>query len=68
MTTVIVSIPDNKEEYFLSLLKKNRFKSRVLSDEEKEDRALLALMNDGMTKKLVLSETTYRILDKIIKK
>lgn len=34
MKTIIVNIPEKEESFFLSLLKKFHFKSRVLSDEE----------------------------------
>lgn len=47
MKTVIVNIPDKKEKYFLSLIKKNRLRSWVLDDEE--DEVLMAKwIDEGM--------------------
>ena len=37
MTTVVLKIPDKKENYFLNLFKKHRLKSRVLREDEDED-------------------------------
>ena len=68
MKTVIVNIPEKEESFFLSVLQKFRFKSRVLSAEEKEDRALLSLMYERENEETIPVETTHRILDKIIKK
>jgi len=68
MKTVIVNIPEKKEDFFLSLLKEFHFKSKVLSEEDKEDSALLALMNEREDEVALPVETTERILKHIIKK
>ena len=68
MKTVIVSIPENKEKFFLSLLKEFRFKSHVLSDEDKEDTALLKLMYEREKEEAFPIETTEEILDSILRK
>ena len=68
MKTIIVNIPEEKEKFFLSLLKEFRFKSRVLTDEEKEDTALLALMYKREKEEALPVETTEQILSNILRK
>lgn len=68
MKTIIVNIPEEKEMFFLSLLKEFRFKSRVLTDEDKEDTALLALMFEREKEETFPIETTEQILTNILRK
>jgi hypothetical protein len=68
MKTIIVNIPEKKADFFLSLLKEFRFKSRVLSEEEKEDSILLALMQERESDETLPIETTERILKNILSK
>lgn len=68
MKTVIVNVPEDKELFFLSLLKQYRFKSRVLSDEDKEETALLALMYERVKEEAFPISTSEHILDSIISK
>lgn len=68
MKTIIVNIPEEKEMFFLSLLKEFRFKSRVLTDEDKEDTALLALMFEREKEETLPIETTEQILTNILRK
>ena len=68
MKTVIVNIPENKEKFFLSLRKEFRFKSHVLSDEDKEDNALLKLMYEREKEESFSVETTEKIFDSILSK
>ena len=68
MKTVIVNIPENKEKFFMSLMKGFRFKSHVLSDEDKEDNALLKLMYEREKEESFSVETTEKILDSILSK
>lgn len=68
MKTVIVNIPEEKEMFFLTLLKEFRFKSRVLSDEEKEDTGLLALMYEREKEESFPIETTEQILNSFLRK
>ena len=68
MKTFIVNIPEKQEDFFLSLLKERRLKSRVLTEEEKEDFGLLSMMMERADEKTVPVKTTHDILDKIIKK
>ena len=37
MTTMLVNIPERERSFFLALIKKLHIKSKVLSEEEKED-------------------------------
>jgi len=68
MKTIIVNIPEEKERFFLSILKEFRYKSRVLTDENKEDSALLALMYKRENEETLPIETTEQILKNILKK
>jgi hypothetical protein len=68
MKTVIVNIPENKETFFMSLLKEFRYKSRILTEEEREDSALLSLMYERENEESFPIETTAQILNNLIKK
>lgn len=62
MKTVIVNIPEKDETFFLSLLKKFRFKSHVLTDEELEDEALARWIDEGMETEDVPIEKIFELL------
>jgi hypothetical protein len=64
MKTVIVNIPEKKEDFFLSLLKEFRFKSRVLTEEEKEDMAIAKWINEGIESKDVSEDVVFNTLRK----
>ena len=64
MKTVIVSIPDKKEKLVTSFLKKNRLKSRVLTDEDKEEMALAEWIDEGMKSEDVPIEKVFEHLRK----
>lgn len=68
MKTVIVNVPEEKEMFFLSLLKEFHFKSHVLSDEDKEETALLTLMYERDKEEAFPVETTEQILNNILRK
>ena len=68
MKTLIVNIPEKEETFFLSLLKKFQYKSRALSQDDKEDSALLSLMYKREDDENIPVSSSYKILDKIIKK
>jgi hypothetical protein len=68
MKTVIVNIPEEKEMFFLSLLKEFRFKTSVLTNEDKEDTALLMLMLERENEEAFPVETTEQILNNILRK
>ena len=64
MKTVIVSIPDSKEKLVTSFLKKNRLKSRVVSEEELEDEALARWIEEGMKSEDIPIEKVFELLEK----
>ncbi|MEP7167763.1 MAG: hypothetical protein ABI855_00170 [Bacteroidota bacterium] len=64
MKTVIVNIPDKDENLFAALLKRFGFKSRVISDEEKEETALAEWINEGTKSEEVSEEKVFSTLRK----
>jgi len=64
MKTVIVNIPEKKENFFLSLLKEFHYKSRVLTEEEKEEMAIAKWINDGLESGDVSEVVVYNTLRK----
>lgn len=64
MTTMIVNVPDREKGFFNSLLKKFGFKSRVVSENEKEEIAMAKWIDEGMKTEEVPEETVYRTLRK----
>ncbi|MBW8049808.1 MAG: hypothetical protein FVQ77_05615 [Cytophagales bacterium] len=63
MTTVVLKIPDKKENYFLSLFKKHRLKTRVLEREEDED-LIAQWIDEGMKSEDVSEEEIFEIFRK----
>jgi hypothetical protein len=59
MKTVIVNIPEKKEDFFLSLFKKNKLKSRVLTEDEKEELAIVKWINEGLQSEDIPIEKIY---------
>ena len=64
MKTVIVNVPEKKEDFFLSLLKEFHYKSRVLTEEEKEDFAIAKWINEGLESDDVPEEEVFKTLRK----
>jgi hypothetical protein len=64
MKTIIVNIPEKKEDFLISFLKKNHFKSRVLTDDEKEEMAIARWIQEGMESEEVPKEKVYAHLRK----
>ena len=64
MKTVIVSIPKEKERMLTSFLKKNRMRSRVVSEEEMEDAALARWIDEGMKTKDIPIQKVFDLLKK----
>ena len=65
MTTVVVNIPDKKENLFLKLFKKHHLKTRVLSDEDLEDDEIMAKwINEGLKSEDIPVEKLYEFLRK----
>lgn len=65
MKTLIINADDSSAKIFMELARKLNFKARILSKEEKEDAALLALMNERMNDEVVPVSKTYEILGKV---
>jgi aspartokinase len=64
MKTIIVNVPDSDESLFNSLVKKLGFKSRIVSEEEKEEIALAKWIEDGMKSEDVSEEKVFSTLRK----
>lgn len=68
METIIVNVDTKKEtQFFIQLVKKIGYTSRILSEEEKEDIGLLRMMQKRKDEKNIPIQTTYKKLDNIIK-
>jgi len=66
MKTLVINIDDDSSvKLFLGLAKKLRFNARVLSDEQKEDIALLNMMNKRGKEEPLPVKSTYAILKKV---
>lgn len=64
MKTIVVNVPEKKEDFFLSLLKEFHFKSRVLSDDEKEEMAIARWIDEGLQSEDVPEEEVFNTLRK----
>jgi hypothetical protein len=66
MSIVMIKIEDDASsiKLFLELARKLRYKARVLSDEQKEDVALLKMMDERRKEPSLPVESTYKILRK----
>lgn len=60
MKTVIVNIPEKEESFFLSVLQKFRFKSKVLTKQQREEIALARWIEEGMDSEDVPIEKVYK--------
>ncbi|MEK6615963.1 MAG: hypothetical protein AABZ32_07610 [Bacteroidota bacterium] len=60
MKTVIVNIPEKEESFFLSVLQKFRFKSKVLTGEQREEIAIARWIEEGMHSEDVSIEKIYK--------
>jgi hypothetical protein len=59
MKTIIVNVPDKDESVVAELFKKLHLKSRVLTDEELEDKLLAKWIKEGMKSEDVPLEKVY---------
>ena len=62
MKTIVVNVPDKEENFFITMMKKFRFKSRVLTDDEKRDMAMAKWIDEGMTSEEVSQKKVYETL------
>ena len=66
MKTVLINVDsDASAKLLMQLAKKLRFKARLLNKEQREDNALLALMETRKDDKTVSIKKTYEILRKV---
>ena len=63
MKTIIVNIPEKKENYFLSIFKKHHLKTHVLEREEDED-LIAKWIDEGMESEEIPKEKIYEYLRK----
>ena len=63
MTTIVLKIPDKKENYFLNLFKKHHLKSHIIEEEEDED-LIAKWIDEGMKSGEVSKEKIYATLRK----
>ena len=63
MTTIVLKIPDKKENYFLSLFKKHHLKSRVLQEVEDED-LIAKWIDEANVNEEIPGEKVYQYLRK----
>jgi len=63
MKTIIVNIPDQKENFFMTLFKKHHLKPRVLQFEEDED-LIAKWIDEGMESGEVSEEVIFETLRK----
>ncbi len=64
MKTIIVNVPDKDENFFMTLLNKFHFKTRVLTDEDMEDEALARWIDEGMKSEDVPEDQIFEIFRK----
>lgn len=64
MKTVIVKVPDKKEKTFATYLKKNRYRSKVISREYLEDVQMVKWIDEGMKTEDVPVEKVFAFLAK----
>ncbi|HLG34291.1 MAG TPA: hypothetical protein VI757_05370 [Bacteroidia bacterium] len=64
MKTIIVNVPEKDENFFMTLLKKFRFTTRVLTDEDLEDKALAKWIDEGMKSEDVPEEEIFEVFRK----
>ncbi len=66
MSTIVINVDDKSSaKLFLDLAKKMHFEARVLTDQQKEEWALLAMMNDRKKEPELPVESALDILRKI---
>ncbi|MEK6616422.1 MAG: hypothetical protein AABZ32_09970 [Bacteroidota bacterium] len=64
MRPLIVNIPEKEENFFMSLMKKFHFKSRVLTEEDLENEALARWIAKSMQTEDVPMEKVFQLLEK----
>ena len=62
MTTVVLKIPEKKENYFLRLFKKHRLKLQVLQEEDED--IMAKWIDEGMESEEVSEEEILKVFRK----
>ena len=65
MKTILINTDASSAKLFLALARKLQFKARVLNKHEKEDAALLAMMEERREEEVFPITRTYEILRKL---
>lgn len=66
MKTIVINVDDDSSvKLFLGLAKKLRFNARILSEEQKEDMALLTMMKERSKEETLPVKSAYAILKKV---
>lgn len=64
MKTIIVNVPDKDQNLFSALISKLGFKSRMVTDDEKEEIALAKWIDEAMKTDQVSEKTVFSTLRK----
>ena len=64
MKTVIINLPDKHTSLFLSLFKKFKFSTHILSKKEKEEMAMAEWIDEGMKSEEVSEKAIFDTLKK----
>lgn len=64
MKTIIVNVPENKENLLMKFIHELNLKSKVLTDEDFEDVVLAKWINEGMKTEDVPMETIFEVFKK----
>lgn len=64
MKTIIVNVPDKETELFTNLINRFGFKSRIISDEEKEEAVIHKWIEEGLNTEEVSEEVVFKTLKK----
>jgi hypothetical protein len=65
MSTIVINVDDTSSvKLFLELARKLNFKARVLTEKQKEDFALLSMMEERSQEPSMPVDSTFKILSK----
>ena len=64
MKTIVVNVPDRDENLFIALLQKLKFKTRVLTEEDREEMAMVKWIDEGMKSEDVSENKVFETLRK----
>ena len=64
MKTIVVNIPNRDENLFISLFQKLKLKTRVLTEEEREEMAMAKWIDEGINSGEVSKKVIYQTLRK----